>query len=124
MSLALGERRVTTLRPRRDSPVVASRTTLRFRSISVKRYLNSSRISVANMLASTSAFATVTWPDQFLLCASCSASSRGFPDVAAQAQRFAIAFDGKLWTTAGTSCTAPVRLSLLPLYVVHSREPG
>ncbi|KAI9439489.1 subtilisin-like protein [Lactarius psammicola] len=43
------------------------------------------------------------------------ASSRAFPDIAAQAQRFAVSFKGKLYITAGTSCAAPVVAGIVSL---------
>jgi len=43
-----------------------------------------------------------------------SASSRGIPDIAAQAVDFQYIIDGETDTFWGTSCSAPVRLSVTP----------
>ncbi|KAH9059101.1 subtilisin-like protein [Lactarius vividus] len=43
------------------------------------------------------------------------ASSRGFPDVAAQAARFSVVFKNKLVLMSGTSCSAPVVAGLISL---------
>jgi hypothetical protein len=71
---------------------------------------HSSEISMANTLADTSAFAAVTKPDQFLHCDSCSATSRGFPDIAAQAR---IVLDGgvsRRYELRNTCSSDPPRL--------------
>ena len=78
------------------------------------------------MMASSSGFAALTYPDRFLLRVSCSASSRGFPDIAAQAANFKNIVGGKSLFATGTSCSAPVRLlflQVLPLFV-HPLPPG
>ncbi|KAH9070673.1 subtilisin-like protein [Lactarius deliciosus] len=54
------------------------------------------------------------------------ASSRGFPDVAAQAVRFAVILDDGLARTSGTSCSAPVVagiISLLNDYQLSMNRP-
>ena len=56
----------------------------------------------------TSAFAAVVQSDLFLNMYS--ATSRGYPDIAAQAVNFEYIFYGKTRAFLGTSCSAPVRL--------------
>ena len=110
MSPALAERGGVTPRLRRDSPPEASRTFFRARFTRMTPCLISSSDSAAGMPAFTSALVALTEPDLFLLCNLCSASSRGFPDVAAQAVNFLIILNDGPQVTYGTSCSTPVRL--------------
>ena len=52
-----------------------------------------------------------------------SATSRGFPDIAAQAYSFKFVLDGETYAMTGVSCSAPVRRSILrTLYTISALE--
>ena len=69
---------------------------------------------MTHIRAFTSALSTVTGFNLFLLCNWCSESSRGFPDVAAQAIDLIMIKKEDMFVSSGTSISAPVRLFLLP----------
>ena len=62
-------------------------------------------------MVNTSAFASVTWSNLFLLSTLCSATSRGTPDIAAQAMNYPYILKNKVIRTSGTSAATPVRLA-------------
>ena len=58
-------------------------------------------------------------------CKFYSATSRGYPDMAAQAYEFAYRFMGQDNAFRGTSCSAPVRLFVFYSHsLIHPREPS
>ena len=119
MSLVSAARRTSTLRSRQNTLGVASRSTFRAHPTRTTWCLNSSSNSVVNMPAYTSMSASVAWPDLFLLNSLCSPNGRGIPDISAQAYDFQIFLSGKIIHQDGTSCSAPVRLSLPSLSLIQ-----
>jgi hypothetical protein len=110
MSLPSAERPTMRQRSQRSSPAAASQTTLSAHLTSIFPCLPTSSSSAAGILVNTSAFASVTWSNLFLLSTLCSATSRGTPDIAAQAMKYPYILKDKVMYTSGTSAAAPVRL--------------
>jgi hypothetical protein len=103
----------TNPRSRRASPEAASRTTFGALHTRTVRWPDTLTTSTPSMKTSTSALAAVT-PDLFLLCDLCSASSRGYPDISAQALNAAYVYENVELAGGHTVFSVSVFLSLLP----------
>jgi tripeptidyl-peptidase-1 len=66
-------------------------------------------------------------PDLFLLCDLCSASSRGYPDISAQALNFITVIDNIATLRNGTSCAVSTVVGIISLIndflISHDKPP-
>ena len=109
MLLALAEPQDDTSRLRRASQLGGFQTFLNAQSTRPTPYPHTSGDSVTSMPASTSGRASVIERGPFLLCDLSSESSRGYPDLSAQALNIAMIYKNEEHNVDGTSCSAPVR---------------
>ena len=104
------ERPNTSRRSHGAALAAVSQTILTAHLTSILPCPTTSRSSETSIMVNTSAFASLTWSDLFLLSISCSATSRGIPDIAAQAQNYPYILKNTVMGTSGTSAATPVRL--------------